>query len=235
MYADVNGTRAVQPNTIKDLGPSGTLTAMAFWTESPEGTPFDAAAARLRSLVIESDALPRDINPGSHVPRLAAIKGNGPIRRLSGTVTDAESGAPVYYAEVALQREGVKYVVITDADGHYTADAHPGACRLGVTRKGYRRQVAEVAVDSDIVQDWAITDIGSNHRVGPDRQLKTIQAALELATSGDTIRLDPGVYAEPLALISNVAIRGAGRDDLRTPGPANGDRPRGSADGHSDA
>ena len=218
VYPDVNGTLAVKPNTIKDLGPNGTLTAMAFWTESPEGTAFDATAGRLRSLVIESDALPRDINPESHVPRQAAIKGTGPIHRLSGTVTDADTGAPVYYAHVALQREGVTYVVVTDGDGRYTADVHPGAYMLDVTRKGYEPLTAKATVDADTVRDFAITDIGVDHHVGADRELKTIQAALDIAGDGDTIHLDPGVYAEPLTLVSNIAITGAGHDSTRVVG-----------------
>ncbi|MCY3810676.1 MAG: carboxypeptidase regulatory-like domain-containing protein [Gammaproteobacteria bacterium] len=215
MHPDVNGTLAVKPNVIKDIGPGRTLTAMALWTESADGTPFDAGAGRLRSLVIESDALPRDINPGSLVPRQAAINGTGPIRRLAGTVTDAETGTPVNYAHVALQRDGITYVVITDADGRYAANVHPGDYVLDVTRKGYEAQVAEVAVDGDVVHDFAIADSGSDHRVGPNREHSTIQAALDSANDGDTIHLDPGVYAEPLALISNIAIRGAGHDRTR--------------------
>ena len=215
VHPDVNGTLAVKPNVIKDIGPSRTLTAMALWTESADGTPFDAGAGRLRSLVIESDALPRDINPESLVPRQAAINGTGLIRQLAGTVTDADTGTPVNYAHVALQRDGITYVVITDADGRYAANVHPGDYVLDVTRQGYEAQVAEITIHGDVVHDFTIADSGSDHRVGPNREHSTIQAALDIANDGDTIHLDPGVYAEPLALISNIAIRGAGHDHTR--------------------
>ncbi|MDE0662150.1 MAG: carboxypeptidase regulatory-like domain-containing protein [Gammaproteobacteria bacterium] len=223
VHPDVNGTLAVKPNVIKDIGPNRTLTAMALWTESADGTPFDAGAGRLRSLVIESEALPRDINPESHVAPVAAINTGStddPIRRLSGTVLDADTREPVDYAHVALQRDGVTYVVITGADGSYEADLRPGGYRVDVTAKGYEPQAAEVAVDEDVVQDFAIADLGSAHRVGPGRQHKTIQAALTAANDGDTIHLDPGVYTEPLTLISNIEIRGAGGDRTQVAGEA---------------
>lgn len=197
---------------ISRFAPGATLTAMAFWTESADGTPFDAGAGRLRSLVIESDALPRDINPASHVPRQAAIPGAGPILKLAGTVADADAGTPVDTAQVALQSDGVTYLVITGRDGRYAADVHPGDYVLDVMRKGYEPQVAEIAVDADTSHDVAIADIGTNHHVGPGRNLETIAAALAVANDGDTIRLDPGVYAQPLALVSHVTILGAGHD-----------------------
>lgn len=212
VYPDVNGTLAAKPNIIKELGPNPVLTAMAFWTESPASTPFDATAGRLRSVVIESEALPRDINPESQVPRRAAMEGTGPIRRLTGTVVDADTKAPVYYAHIAVKRDDVTYVVITDEDGNYAADLHPGDYALDVTRWGYEPQTAEITVDADTAAHFAITDIGSDHHVGPERELKTIQAALDLANDGDAIHLDPGEYTGPLTLVSNVAIRGAGHD-----------------------
>ncbi|MCY3621682.1 MAG: carboxypeptidase regulatory-like domain-containing protein [Gammaproteobacteria bacterium] len=224
VHPDVNGTLAVKPNIIKDLGPNGRLTAMAFWTESADGTPFDPGAGRLRSLVIESEALPRDINPRSRVAPVAAIDTGGrgvPIRPFSGTVVDADTREPVDYAHVALQRDGVTYVVITGADGSFEADLHPGVYRVEFTAKGYKPQAAEIAVDADVVQYHAvIADMGSDHRVGPDREHKTIQAALDIANDGDTIHLDPGVYTEPLSLISNIEIRGAGGDRTGVAGEA---------------
>ena len=217
VYADVNGTLAVKPNIIKDLGPNVTLTAMALWTESAAGTPFDAGAGRLKSLVIESDALPRDINPKSH----AALRaGADATRRLSGTVVDAASSEPVDYAHVALQRDGVTYVVITDSNGNYAATARPGSYVVDVTAKGYESDTAEIAVDDDVIQNFAIADVGSDHHVGPDRVLKTIQAALDIANDGDTIHLDPGIYSEPLELISNIELRGASHDRTRVVGEA---------------
>ncbi len=208
---------------INRFGPGATLTAMAFWTESADGTPFDSDAGRLRSLVIASDALPRDINPGSHVPRRAAIPGTGPIVELSGTVADAVTGMPVDTAPVELLRDGVTYLALTDRDGRYAADVHPGDYALAVTRKGYEPLLAKVAVDANTVRDLAIVDYGHDHRVGADRALKTIEAAFAIANDGDTIRLDPGVYAEPLALISNVTIQGAGHDRTRVVGKAYAD------------
>ena len=233
MHADINGTLAVKPNIIKDLGPGGRLTAMAFWTESADGTPFDAGAGRLKSLVIESDALPRDINPDSHIRRLAAINTGAvkepsageregpaprkqePIRRLSGTVVDVQTQEPVDYAHVTLQRDGVSYVVITDLAGRYAAALHPGTYTARVSAKGYRADAAEIVVAGDVVHHFAIADLGADHHVGPQRQHKTIQAALDVAGDGDTIHLDPGVYSEPLELISNIEIRGAGHDRTR--------------------
>ena len=138
--------------------------------------------------MIESQALSRDINPES---RVTPLPGPGSVRRLSGTVIDSATRAPVYYAHVALQRDDVTYVVITDADGRYAADVHPGDYVLDVTRKGYERQVAEIAVGDDVVLDFAIADVGAEHQVGPDRDHKTIQAALDIANDGDTIHLDP--------------------------------------------
>ena len=253
VHADINGTLAVKPNIIKDLGPAGRLTAMAFWTESADGTPFDAGAGRLKSLVIESDALPRDINPDSHVPPLAAIntgvaqepsageregpaprkkepsageregpapRRKEPIRQLSGTVVDAQTQEPVDYAHVELRRDGVSYVVITDLAGRYAAPLHPGVYTARVSAKGYRAGAAEVVVAGDVVHHFAIADLGADHRVGPDREHKTIQAALDVAGDGDTVHLDPGVYSEPLELISNIEIRGAGHDRTRVVGEA---------------
>ena len=217
VYPDVNGTLAVKPNIIKDLGPNVTLTAMALWTESAAGTRFDAGAGRLKSLVIESDALPCDINPDSHA---ALLVGTDSTRRLAGTVVDAATGEPVDYAHVAVQRDGVTYVVITDSNGNYAAAVRPGSYAIEVTAKGYEPDAAEVAVEEDAVRNFAIADVGGEHHVGPDRELKTIQAALDIANDGDTVHLDPGVYAEPLALISNIEIRGAGRDRTRVVGKA---------------
>lgn len=217
VHPDINGTLAVKPNIIKDLGPGGRLTAMAFWTESAAGTPFDAGAGRLKSLVIESDALPRDINPDSHVAPLAAIDtgADEPIRRLCGTVVNAETGEPVDYAHVALRRDGVTYVVITDSAGRYAAAVHPGTYAARVSARGYRADAAEIVVDDDVVHDIAIADVDRDHHVGADREHKTIQAALDVASDGDTIHLDPGVYSEPLELASNIEIRGTGHDRTR--------------------
>ena len=217
VHPDINGTLAVKPNIIKDVGPGRRLTAVAFWTESAAGTPFDGGAGRLKSLVIESDALPRDINPDSHVAPVAAIDtgADEPIRRLSGTVVNAETREPVDYAHVALRRDGVTYVVITDLAGRYAAAVRPGTYAARVSARGYRADAAEIVVDDDVVHDVAIADIGRDHRVGTDQELKTIQAALDVANDGDTIHLDPGVYSEPLKLASNIEIRGAGHDRTR--------------------
>ena len=216
VHPDINGTLAVKPNIIKDIGPGRRLTAMAFWTESAAGTSFDAGAGRLKSLVIESDALPRDINPDSHVAPLATIDtgADKPIR-LSGTVVNFETREPVDYAHVALQRDGVSYVVITDLAGRYAAAVQPGTYAARVSARGYRAVAAEIVVDSDVVHDVAIADIGRDHGVGAYRELKTIQAALDVANDGDTIHLDPGVYSEPLELASNIEIRGAGHGHTR--------------------
>ncbi len=217
VHPDVNGTLAVKPNIIKDIGPGRRLTAMAFWTESAAGTSFDAGAGRLKSLVVESDALPRDINPDSHVPPLAAIDTgtDDPIRRLSGTVVNDGTREPVDYAHVALRHSGVSYVVITDLAGRYAAAVRPGTYAARVSAKGYRGAAADIEVTGDTVHDFAIADVGTDHRVGPEREHKTIQAALDVAGDGDMIHLDPGVYSEPLRLISNITIRGAGADRTR--------------------
>lgn len=42
------------------------------------------------------------------------------------------------------------------------------------------------------------------------RVYPTIQAALDAATSGDTIRVRPGTYFEQLSITKNVTIKGAG-------------------------
>ena len=195
---DVNGTLAVKPNVIKDIGPNRRLTAMAFWTESAAGTKFDAGAGRLRSLVIESDALPRDINPESDVPRHAAINGTGPQSSSSeARFADADTGTPVSYAHIALQRDGVTYVVITDAGGRYAADVHSGDYLLDVTRKGYESQVAEITVDEAMsfttspsrTQDpTTVSDRSGNSRRSRPRSTSPTTATRSTSTPASTPR-----------------------------------------------
>ncbi len=216
IYADVNGTLAEKPSVIGYIGPDRELTALTLWTESPASTPFDRGAARLQSIVVESDALTRDINPDSYVQPLAALppldSDDHSIYKLSGSVVDDSTGDPIYYAHVAIQRDGLSHVVITDAEGTYQASLHPGKYRVEVTAKGYEASTKTIEYFDDFVGDFALTDVATNHYVGAERDHQTIQAALNLANDGDTIHLDPGTFDAPLRLQSNIGIQGAGAD-----------------------
>ena len=121
----------------------------------------------------------RSPQPGS--ARGLPLARRSPFRRLSGTVVDAQTQEPVDYAHVALQRDGVSYVVMTDLAGRYAAALHPGVYTARVSAKGYRADAAEIVVAGDVVHHFAIADVGADHHVGPERQHKTIQAALDVA------------------------------------------------------
>lgn len=216
IYADINGTLAEKPSVIGYIGPNRTLTALTLWTESPAGTSFDSGAASFRSLVVESDALSRDINPDSHVAPISAFPpldtSDHSINELSGTVVDDRSGDPIYYAHVAIQRDELSYVVITDNEGKYGVSLHPGKYSIEVTAKGYEPRTKAVEFEDDLVVEFALTDIATIHHVGASRDHQTIQAALDLANDGDTIHLDPGTFDAPLKLQSNITIKGSGAD-----------------------
>ena len=217
IYADINGTTASKPSRIGYIGPNRKLTALTLWTESAAGTPFDRGAARLRSLVVESAALTRDINPDSQVQPLTALPPVDPedqsIYELNGTVVDERSGEPIYYAHVAIQRDELSYVVITDDEGKFEAELTPGKYDIEVLAKGYVPGTRSIEFNDELVADFALTDVANIHHVGTDRRVhRTIQAALDVANDGDTIYLDPGTYEAPLELVSNVAINGAGAD-----------------------
>lgn len=219
IYADINGTRAEKPSVIGYIGPDRKLTALTLWTESPASTPFDNGAARLQSLIIESDALKRDINPESRVPSSAALPpldtAEYLINQLSGTVADYETGHPIYYAHVTIQRDELSYVVITDAEGAYQASLHPGQYNIEVKAKGFQPSTTKIDFEDDLVADFALTDIATSHHVGADRHHQTIQAALDVANDGDTLLLDPGTFDAPFKLQSNIMIKGAGTDQTK--------------------
>ncbi|MCY4128874.1 MAG: ankyrin repeat domain-containing protein [Gammaproteobacteria bacterium] len=214
VYADINGTLAEKTNGILDIGPNRTLTALALWTESADRTLFDTNAGRIRSLVVQSAALTRDINPDSHVPPLPALPSSDrethSIVELSGVVRDEASSVPIYYAHVAIQRDELSYVVITDDKGAYKASLRPGMYNMDVSAKGYRPLTKSIAVEEDSVENFSLTDVATIHYVGSDREHGTIQAALDVANDGDKIYLDPGTYEAALELVSNVLIKGAG-------------------------
>ena len=219
LYPDLNGTLATKPSVIKDLGPNPTLTALTLWTESDGENPFDAGAGRLQALVIESDALQRDINPNSHVPPVPALPPNqtynGSLVEFSGVVENEVSGERINYAHVAIQQNELSYVVITDAEGRFSATLVPGTYQIEVTAKGFQPIVNIAQIDAATEKGYLLSDLAVNHHVGPDRTLQTIQSALEVANDGDTIHLDPGTYEAPLQLQSNISIRGAGADQTR--------------------
>lgn len=225
MYPDVNGSLAIKPNIIKDLGPGRALSALTLWTESPDKSQFDASAGRIRSVVIESDALTRDINPDSLVEPRIGFFGDQPSEdetkyTIEGTVVDCKSIEPLNYAHVAFHVDGKQYVVITNSQGQYEATLGAGIYKLEITAKGYRPYIEEIDLAASGSHNYALADRGNIHYVGVDHTFQSIQKALEAANDGDTIMLDPGTYDESFKLMSNIAIRGAGHQETTFAGAA---------------
>ena len=219
VYADLNGLHAVKPNVITDIGPNRRLTALTLWTESANSTSFDKNAARFQSIVIESEALSRNINPDSLVPSVPALPPVNSASKtqyeLRGIIKDMVTGKPIYYSHVSIQRKDRSYVVITDSEGHYEATLTPGKYKVVVSSKGYEQQQSILDFNEDTIANFALSDIATVHHVGADRVHKSIQSALDNANDGDTVLLDPGTYSESLKLRSNIAIKGAGSDRTR--------------------
>lgn len=214
VFADINGTQAVKPPGIQDLGPDLALTGIALWTESYGERPFPLDAGRIRSVAVRSPALARDINARSAVAENVAF-GRAPapdVRHLEGRVRD-ENGEPIFYAHVALERGDRRYVVITRQDGAYSipyANDMIAGDVVSVTAKGFAPSLAVAAADAG---DFVLNDLGVTLRVPGD--YKTIQAALDHANAGDVIALSSGVYDEPFRLISDITLRGEPRTVFR--------------------
>jgi len=67
------------------------------------------------------------------------------VARLTGRVTDAETGAPLAGARVLVR--GRADDVVTDADGRFVVDVKSGAGALSVMHEGYSARVVDVVVD----------------------------------------------------------------------------------------
>jgi hypothetical protein len=80
----------------------------------------------------------------SLVPLLIAAQATVPV---TGTVRDADSGAPL--AEVIVSLTSAPRTVMTDEDGRYTLEAPPGTQHVSVQRFGYTPQAFDALVPSE--------------------------------------------------------------------------------------
>ena len=212
IHADLNGPKAYKPETIKDVGINRKLTAISLWGESEDGSPFPAGAARIKSIVIRSEALPDDVNPQHWAPPVTAFevpdeRGAAALVRYSGTVSD-EAGEPIYYAEVSLQEGDRYHTDITGPDGHYEILAAPGRYRLAVSARGF----AAKRVRAKPARSFTLKELGTRFVVG--RDAPDIQSAIDMANAGDVIELPPGEYREHFSLEPGVTIVGAGESTV---------------------
>ncbi len=105
-----------------------------------------------------------------------------PASTLSGTVTDAETGAPVPAVEVEIwnQDEDVGNAV-TDGEGRYTASTlHPGTHFVQARAETHRGKVFD---DVPCDDDCSPQDVGTPIEVGRNAQITGIDFALERLAS----------------------------------------------------
>ncbi|MBN2172458.1 MAG: right-handed parallel beta-helix repeat-containing protein [Candidatus Krumholzibacteriota bacterium] len=111
--------------------------------------------------------------------------------RISGTVLD-DTGMPICDAEI----QGGLWPVFTNADGVYATHVDPGwSGTLRPVRRGYTFEPPErdyTNVQSDIPHQDFVGFHDAIHHVPAD--YATIQEAIDVATSGDTILVSAGTY-----------------------------------------
>ncbi|AEH37018.1 S8 family serine peptidase [Halopiger xanaduensis] len=134
----VAGTVAlVQSATAEELSPDEIKRALEETAWKPEGEDVPAA---------------KDVRYGSGiVDAYAAIDAVGQYATLAGTVTDAETGAPIANATVEVIGEGDPYEATTDADGRYEIPGLAGDQEYAVVveRDGYESVTETRTVASD--------------------------------------------------------------------------------------
>ena len=164
-----------------------------------------------------------------HVGRLILAEpglGTLDVRALS-------SGAPVAGARFELWRDGELVLADeTDDDGLARHWLPPGRYTLAAAPRGYEswRRRVEVPAGGTAQVTAPLVDRGTRFHVDADappggdgsaaHPLGTIQEALNAVSYGDTVQLAPGVYSQPLELISGVTILGAGPGRTRVTGEA---------------
>ena len=78
-----------------------------------------------------------------------------------------------------------------------------------------------MAIANDGGTHWYVDDDAQGRGDGSERgPFQTIGEALAASSRGDTIRLAPGTYTQPLELISGVTLLGAGEEQTSAAGEA---------------
>ena len=153
----------------------------------------------------------------------------GNLGLVSGRVTDAGTGRPVVDAQVEIRQPGrPALLAFTGADGRYERSVDVGRYSVAATARGARASAARdvrVRQDGRSTVDLSIEDPGTRFHVdddaGPDgdgsaaRPFAAIQQALNATSPGDTVQVAPGVYGQPLELVSSVTVLGAGAERTR--------------------
>jgi hypothetical protein len=147
---------AVQPFLLSNLS------WQAFsWVQAGSGTSADGSpthpwpqftATRARRLELES--------LGQLAPaRISAYR--GPVGRIAGTITRADTGGPVKYATIFT--DGYEFGNVSLYDGGYAADDVPvGTYTLSVQKVGYQSISRQISVTEDqtTLADFALTYVG---------------------------------------------------------------------------
>ena len=82
-------------------------------------------------------------------------------------------------------------------------------------------RIARMAIEKGGGRNWYVDDDAQVRGDGSEeRPFLTIQEALNASSKGDTVRLAPGTYSQPLELVSGVTLLGAGADRTRVTGEA---------------
>ena len=167
-----------------------------------------------------------DVALGRTVPANLDYRHLGSIR---GRITYQDTGEPIRRAQVAIEAEDSSpRTYLTDRQGNYYRSVVPGTYLVGASARGTRAQGARQRVDvgrSDtVVADMALVDLGTRFYVDGDAPIggdgtqaqpfRTIQQGLTATSYGDTVRLAPGTYSQPLELISGATILGAGAETI---------------------
>ena len=169
---------------------------------------------------------------GDRIGRLVLAEGGGAFGSTAVRVHDYR-GEPFAGAWFELWQDGIKmWAATTDSVGQSTALVPAGRYEARVASRGYRTRIAqqEVLAGGTVALDVSMEDLGTRFHVndqassGGDgstqRPFRMIAEALAECSPGDTVQLAPGTYDQPLELIGDVTLLGAGVEKTRVVGEA---------------
>ena len=137
------------------------------------------------------------------------------VQSVRGVVTDKQSLAPLFGADIVVQQAEKMYYATSDSNGHFVVQIPTGRCNILISCHGYenygqnnlliqsgKETVLEVLLEGKVNQ---LKEIVIKHKVEKDAPLNEMATASARLLSTEEANRYAGSWSDPARMVSNLA------------------------------